>query len=212
MNVGHHSHILTIGDCTKDETLSYIHDQVIPTVPANLRSYLDVEEIYDAFGGKLAHIGDYASFWSNTMGTASPYESAIFTQAYTLLQFHLTHESFATYSSLSSSPAWKHSPDDEETQFSRNDLLHVMQQLVKPPYSLPYFDLCKKIGTARTDAMVRSRILDLRWTRTVSPEKDWVERVWSEDGVERPIVLPMTTVVRRAMEVCLKEEEKAGRE
>lgn len=83
-----------------------------------------------------------------------------------------------------------------------------MRKLVEPPYSLPYFDLCRKIGTAQTDAMIKTRVLDLRWTKSISPEQDWVERVWSKDGVERPIVLPMTRIVRRAMEIALKEESR----
>lgn len=206
MNVGHHSHIISIGDCTEEESLSYIREQILPTVPDELRSRLDVKGIYDAFGGKLSHIGDYISFWVNAGGDTTPYQSAIFTQAYTLLQLHLTHESFETYDPLTTSTATIDGSD--QTQFSRQDLLRVMRHLVKAPYSLPYFQLCREIGTAQTDAMIKTRVLELRWTKTVSPEQDWIERVWSKDGVERPIVLPMTRIVRRAMEVCLQEEDE----
>jgi hypothetical protein len=207
MNVGHHSQLITIGDCTKEETWQFFQDEIIPTVPENLRPELNFEEIYDAFGGKLSHISDYMSVWVNKEGEdITPLKSAIFTQAYTLLQFHLTHESFETYSPLSTSTAW--SNGEKEAQFTRNDLTQVMRKLVNSPYSLPYFDLCRQIGTTQADAMIKTRILDLRWTRTVSPEQNWVERVWSEDGVERPIVLPMTRIVRRAMEVALMEEDR----
>lgn len=206
MNVGHHSHIMTVGDCTEEETLSFIREQVLPTIPEKMRDKLNIKEIYDAFGGKLSHISDYVSAWVNSSGDITTYESAIFTQAYTLLQFHLTHESFDTYSPLSTSTAWGN--DSDKTQFTRHDLLRVMRHLVKPPYSLPYFQLCREIGTAQADAMVKTRILDLRWTKTISPEQEWIERVWSKDGVERPIVLPMTRIVRRAMEVCLSEENE----
>jgi hypothetical protein len=205
MNVGHHSQIMTIGDCTKQETRQFFKDEIMPTVPNDLKSKVDFEEIYDAFGGKLSHISDYMSVWVNKSGQdVTPLKSAIFTQAYTLLQFHLTHESFDTYSPLSTATAWSNAED--ETQFTRKDLIHVMRKLVEPPYSLPYFDLCRAIGTAQTDAMIKTRVLDLRWTKTVSPEQNWAERVWSEDGVERPIVLPMTRIVRRAMEVSLNEK------
>jgi len=207
MNVGHHSQIMTVGDCTKEETRQYFQDEIVPTVPAELKSKVDFEEVYAAFGGKLSHISDYMSVWINKSGEdMTPLKSAIFTQAYTLLQFHLTHESFDTYSPLSTATAWANAED--QTQFTRKDLIHVMRKLVEPPYSLLYFDLCRKIGTAQTDAMIKTRVLDLRWTRTISPEQDWIERVWSEDGIERPIVLPMTRIVRRAMEVSLKEEDK----
>lgn len=206
MNVGHHAQIMTIGDCSKQETLSFFNEELLPNLPEKLQGRISFDEVYDAFGGKLSHISDYMGVWANTSGEVTPYKSAIFTQAYTLLQFHLTHESFDTYSPLSTATAWAN--PEEETQFTRKDLIHVMRQLVKPPYSLPYFDLCRKIGTAQTDAMIKTRVLDLRWTRTVSPEQDWVERVWSEDGIERPIVLPMTRIVRKAMEVCLREEDE----
>ncbi|TLD26276.1 hypothetical protein E2P81_ATG08088 [Venturia nashicola] len=208
MNVGHHSQLMTIGDCTKSETRQYFKDEILPTVPDDLKSKVDFEEVYAAFGGKLSHISDYMSVWVNKSAqSVTPFNSAIFTQAYTLLQFHLTHESFDTYSPLSTATAWSN-PEDE-TQFSRKDLIHVMRKLVNEPYSLPYFELCRHIGTAQTDAMIKTRVLDLRWTGTVSPEQDWVERVWSKDGVERPIVLPMTRIVRRAMEVVLGEIDTA---
>lgn len=211
MNVGHHSQLMTIGDCTKSETRQFFKDEIMPTVPDDLKSRVDFEEVYAAFGGKLSHISDYMSVWVNKSGqSVTPLNSAIFTQAYTLLQFHLTHESFDTYSPLSTATAWAN-PEDE-TQFSRKDLVYVMRKLVKTPFSLPYFELCRDIGTAQTDAMIKTRVLDLRWTGTVSPEQDWIERCWSKDGVERPIVLPMTRIVRRAMEVVLGEIDAAGKD
>jgi hypothetical protein len=210
MNVGHHSQLITIGDCTKEETRQFFEDEIVPTLPDKLRTRINFDEVYAAFGGKLSHISDYMSVWVNEEGEdITPLKSAMFTQAYTLLQFHLTHESFDTYSPLTTSTAW--SNNDDESQFTRNDLTQVMRKLVKPPYSLPYFDLCRQIGTAQTDAMIKTRVLELRWTRTVSPEQDWVERVWSKDGVERPIVLPMTRIVRKAMEIALMEEDGRDR-
>jgi hypothetical protein len=207
MNVGHHAQILTIGDCSKEETHQFFQDEIMPTVPEELRHKVDFEEVYAAFGGKLSHISDYMSVWINNSGEdITPLTSPIFTQAYTLLQFHLTHESFDTYSPLSTSTAWTN--PEESPQFTRKDLIYVMQKLVEPPYSLPYFDLCRKIGTAQTDGMIKTRVLDLRWTRTVTPEQEWIESIWSKDGVERPIVLPMTRIVRRAMEIALKEESE----
>lgn len=207
MNVGHHAQLMTIGDCTKDETRSYFQDELLPTIPDNLKAKINFDEIYEAFGGKLSHISDYVSAWVNADGEMTPYTSAIFTQAYTLLQFHTTHDNFETFSPLSTATAGS-SSDDDTARFTREDLFHVMKQLVKPPYSLPYFRLCREVGTEQVDSMIKTRILDLRWTRTVTPEQDWAERVWSKDGIERPIVLPMTTIVRRAMEVLFREEEE----
>lgn len=206
MNVGQHCQIITVGDCTKQETHEYFKQELLEDVPVELRSKLDFEELYAAFGGKLSHLADYTRAWINSDAKFSPYMSAIFTQAYTLLQFHLTNQDFETFSPFSTATAG--TKPESEAEFSRDDLLWVMRRLVKEPYSLPYFDLCKKIGTRHADGMIKTRILELRWTRTVSPEEGWIERKWSEDGVERPIVLPMTRIVRRAMEVVLQEEEK----
>ena len=205
MNVGHHAQLMTVGDCTREETYAFFMDELIETVPGDLRPLVDFQGMYKAFGGKLSHMSDYLSAWITSSGNITPYNSAIFTQAYTLLQFHLTHEGFKTFTPLSTSMVG--SENEEPTGFSREDLLFVMKKLIESPYSYPYFDLCRSIGTEQTDAMIRTRVLDLRWTRTVSPEQNWSERVWSADGIERPIVLPMTTVMRRAMEIVLKEED-----
>ena len=83
-----------------------------------------------------------------------------------------------------------------------------MRLLTKEPFSIPYFSLCRKLGTAQVDSMIQARILEVRWTRSITPEEGWVERQWSEDGIERPIVLPMTRMVRKAMEIVLSEEDE----
>ena len=51
--------ILTIGDCTKAETLIYYRERVLPRVPERLQAGLDFGELFEAFGGKLAHWHDY---------------------------------------------------------------------------------------------------------------------------------------------------------
>lgn len=206
MNVGHHAQILTIGDSTKQETYSYFQEQMMPSIPDELKSKINFDQIYEVFGGKLSHVNDYISSWVNCDGKLTPYTSAIFIQAYTLLQFHLTHSNFETFSPLSTATSGT-STDEDQAGFGPKDLVLVMKKMTKPPYSMPYFQLCRQIGTEQVDDLIRTRILELRWTGTIMPEGDGVERVWSEDGIERPIVLPMTRVIRKAMEVVLKEEE-----
>lgn len=209
MNVGHHSQIITIGDCSREETLSYFLDQMLRSVPTHLASKLTMsfEEIWDAFGGKLSHINDYVASWTQAEGNLTPYQSAIFIQAYTLLQFHLTQANFETFSPLSTATVGTDTSEDTAC-FKPSDLLQVMRKLTQPPYSIPYFTLCRKIGTAQVDSMIKTRVLEVRWTRTVTPEEGWVERQWSEDGIERPVLLPMTRIIRKAMEVVLREEEQ----
>lgn len=204
MNVGHHSQLITIGDCTKQESREYFDTTIQQMIPAHLQHKLTFDELYDAFGGKLAHINDYVSSWSNCDGELAIYESAIFIQAYTLLQFHLTRSTFATYSPLSVATAGT-STDSDDATFTPEHLIHVMKKLVQSPYSLPYFQLCREIGTEEVDSMIKTRILELRWTKSVAPEDTAAEHIWSQDGIMRPVVLPMTRIVRRAMEVVLKE-------
>lgn len=200
MNVGHHAQILTIGDCTKAETETFFVDELLQTIPKNLQTAIKFEELYDVFGGKLSHINDYVSSWVNSEGNLTPYTSAIFVQAYTLLQFHLTHEQFETFSPLSTATSGTSTKGDD-ARFSAKELAYVMRKMIEPPYSMPYFTLCRDIGTEKVDSMIKTRILELRWTKSVSPEEGWIERVWSEDGIERPIVMPMTRIIRKAMEV-----------
>lgn len=211
MNVGHHSQILTIGDCSKEETLSYFLSTIVPSLPPGLQSALNFDALYDAFGGKLAHINDYVSAWTTHQGYLPIFQSPIFIQAYTLLQFHLTRPSFETYSPLSTATSGAQS-DDDAAKFSHDDLLHVMRKMTTWPYSLPYFELCREIGTDAVDSLVQTRILELRWTRSVSVEEEGAERAWDEGGVARPVVLPMTRIVRRAMEVVLKEVDARSEE
>ena len=65
---GHHSKVLTIGDCTKDEVQEYYNDRLLPDVPSHLRRNLDFSKIYDYFGGKLAHWSDFLTDYSNQDG------------------------------------------------------------------------------------------------------------------------------------------------
>ena len=51
------------------------------------------------------------------------------------------------------------------------ELLNVMSRLTKSDVDyLPYFALCREIGVRAVDGMVKGRVLDLRWTKTVTNE------------------------------------------
>ncbi|KAH9941565.1 hypothetical protein B0H21DRAFT_869580 [Amylocystis lapponica] len=61
-----------------------------------------------------------------------------------------------------------------QTDFTALQLLKVMNQLAQPgARSLPYFLLCREIGVRTVDAMVRGRILDLRWTEPIT--REWTD-------------------------------------
>ncbi len=65
MNVGHHSKLLTIGDCTKDEIQKYYNECLLSEVPEPLRKNLEFSQIYEYFGGKLAHWSDLTEYSNN---------------------------------------------------------------------------------------------------------------------------------------------------
>ena len=56
-------------------------------------------------------------------------------------------------------------------EFSAMQLLKVMSRLAAPDtHYLPYFHLCRELGVRAVDGMVKGRVLDLRWTETVTRE------------------------------------------
>ena len=81
-----------------------------------------------------------------------------------------------------------------------------MRKLVEPPYSLEYFSLCKEMGADAVDAAIKSRLVELRCTRVVSDDGDSVIEGVGEMRFERPRIVAMSPVLRKAMEIVLKEE------
>ncbi|KAF7792207.1 hypothetical protein EIP86_003240 [Pleurotus ostreatoroseus] len=68
---------------------------------------------------------------------------------------------------------------DTAAEFSAFQLLKVMNRLAQPgARALSYFHLCREMGARAVDGMVRGRILDLRWTDSVTRE-GWDPRVLS---------------------------------
>jgi hypothetical protein len=64
-----------------------------------------------------------------------------------------------------------------EAEFTAMQLLKVMSRLSQPDIAyLPYFLLCREIGVRAVDGMVKGRVLDLRWTETITKESSWEPR------------------------------------
>ncbi|ORY88261.1 hypothetical protein BCR35DRAFT_276955 [Leucosporidium creatinivorum] len=263
MNVMQHANIISIGDCSKKEAEQYFEEVLAPHVPDKLRSKIRFEELYDVFGGKLAHLADYTSEFINSDGDVQPLSSSHFLQAHSLLNLQLIHSDpshrspgFEIYSSLKqvsphAAPSPFHAGGSEEeaeaekstSDFSARDLLLVMSRLAPPAPNAPppkslassfgakasssppssddedlplshlqYFPLCRELGARSVDGMVRGRILELRWSKTVTPEGDRGERPRGAEsrGVHGPVLVPTTPVVRRAMREVLQEYEEEG--
>lgn len=71
-----------------------------------------------------------------------------------------------------------------------------------------YFALCRELGANEVDSMVRGRILELRWSATVTEEGDTGGGEGRRERIVGPVLVPTTAVVRFAMGEVLKEYEK----
>ncbi|KAI0080424.1 hypothetical protein K474DRAFT_1657845 [Panus rudis PR-1116 ss-1] len=70
-------------------------------------------------------------------------------------------------------------PPEDAAEYTALQLLKVMNRLIQPgTRALSYFLLCREFGARAVDAMVRGRILDLRWTDPISRE-GWDPRALS---------------------------------
>ena len=53
--------MISIGDCSREETRAYFVERHLHGVPPRLRKKLEFEDLYRVFGGRLAHIAEYVS-------------------------------------------------------------------------------------------------------------------------------------------------------
>ncbi|GAA93752.1 uncharacterized protein L969DRAFT_42294 [Mixia osmundae IAM 14324] len=121
------------------------------------------------------------------------------------------------------------SENDPGAPFSAADLLAIMQKLSesRPPgadpqtklqgsaaassspdsaaWEVPYFPMCRILGARAVDGLVMGRILELRWTGTISPEGSSAAVRGSNPGTV-PTLLPTTPIVRLAMHDILTEQ------
>lgn len=175
MNTLQHCQLLAIGDPSPREAKAFYEERLLPTVPERLRPKLDFDQLFEVFGGKLAHLSDYVADFINSEGKLPLKESSHYIQAYTLLNLHLVHSSAGPESDEGAKGFHIHSPiqnlanqktfiDDGPSDFTSADLMGVMRRLKDAsyiPWTLNYFKLCRELGPAVVDGMVRGRILEL---------------------------------------------------
>ncbi|KAH9974088.1 hypothetical protein BGW80DRAFT_1493793 [Lactifluus volemus] len=206
LNVMQHCKIITIGDCSKAETRTYFEERILPRVPERLRSGLEFERLYEAFGGRLVHIQDYVTDYVNSNGRLEIHQSSHFIQAHALLNLHIIHTAqnpqvpdhkprsrrssataamhqpgFSSYPPVASRARSPHasSPASEPgyvSDFTALQLLRVMSRLTQPGF-----------GVRAVDGMVRGRILDLRWMDPVTKEGPEPQDGVSQAGLEHTI-------------------------
>ncbi|KAH9036822.1 hypothetical protein EDB85DRAFT_2132550 [Lactarius pseudohatsudake] len=94
LNVMQHCKIITIGDCSKAETRIFFEERILPRVPERLKSGLEFERLYEAFGGRLVHIQDYVTDYIHLFDqrfSLTVHQSSHFIQAHALLNLHIIH-------------------------------------------------------------------------------------------------------------------------
>lgn len=152
-----------VGDPSPKEARAFFEERLLPTIPDHLTP-LQFEPLFEVFGGKLAHLGDYVADYSgsyavlsdrkanstlsvNSEGTLPLKESSHYLQAYTLLNLHLIHSAPSGKEDEASGQGFHiHSPiatasDSESSfiengpaQFSSKELMHVMKTLKEASY------------------------------------------------------------------------------
>ena len=81
-------------------------------------------------------------------------------------------------------------------EFSAMQLLKVMSRLAaQETHYLPYFHLCRELGVRSVDGMVKGRVLDLRWTETVTREVGEEMRVRSVATATPTPMIPIPTPI-----------------
>lgn len=176
-NIAQHTKIITINDCTYQEAHDYFYNSLLPSTieklssPGLIKQRLpQFEDIWDVFGGRIAHMSDYIAEFIFSDGTISPQQSSHFTQAYNNVKFHLTHHAFVTHSSIPDAAFREAEFDSKVFKLIIQDLLasqDVTRETSKPllpKYSLDYFDICEKYGAEKVNAIVSSRLLDISWS------------------------------------------------
>jgi hypothetical protein len=93
-------------------------------------------------------------------------------------------------------------------EFSAMQLLKVMSRLAAPEtHYLPYFHLCRELGVRAVDGMVKGRVLDLRWTETVTREVGEEMRVRS---VATPTATPIPAGTTPAVTTPLQTRDSGN--
>lgn len=74
------------------------------------------------------------------------------------------------------------------------ELLKVMSRFARPETQyIPYFHLCRELGVRTVDGMIKGRVLDLRWTETVTKEYGEETRMRSSaTPASAPVPVPMS--------------------
>lgn len=76
LNIMQHCKVMSVGDASKHEAKRFFEQNLLPEVPAEIQTGLNFEEMFEVFGGKLAHLADYVADYVNADGKLTRASSA----------------------------------------------------------------------------------------------------------------------------------------
>ncbi|CCL99349.1 uncharacterized protein FIBRA_01367 [Fibroporia radiculosa] len=132
-----HVEIITVGDYPKVDTRRFFRERIVPIVPETLRSGLEFERLYEAFGGKLAHWQDYVTDYINANGKLDIKQSSHFLQAHALLNLHIIHSAQAPPNNIGSNGGEEPATSPQSASASH----HAIHRLSPPPGSSTGFHI-----------------------------------------------------------------------
>ncbi|ODV92052.1 hypothetical protein CANCADRAFT_81680 [Tortispora caseinolytica NRRL Y-17796] len=211
LNVSHHVKLLTIDDCTKDETRDYFYEYLLPSTLEKLPSpglikhkLFPFDVLWDTFGGRLVFYADYISEFIDTNGNAHPLQSSHFLQAYILLKIYLGDSKFKIQSEYQLP---QYSEIDNKDTVSPSVLREVIEEILNNPQNITqnrsvneinYFAACERWSTAEIHKIVAAKILNLTW---ITPLSERPPNHNSKNFVFRmPALRPMSRVMFKAMQ------------
>jgi len=133
--------------------------------------------------------------------------SSQFILAYAFIHLHLAH-SKSSATKFERSSAIHDAGDNKMVNFNHSDLIKLFEALIKNE-QLYYFDLCEELGVGVVDAMVRGRLVELRWTKTVTLEdrnSDNAQEAYKHgQEAQKPVIVAMTPIMQQAIRFVLQE-------
>jgi hypothetical protein len=133
--------------------------------------------------------------------------SSHFILAYCFVRLHLAHSKSPKTNFESYSVVHEATDTNEMTIMKHSDLIKLFEALVRKE-KLYYFDLCEQIGVEIVDAMVRGRLVELRWTPTITSKHRSSNSEVSptnQSDSQKPVIVSMTPIMQRAIVLVLSE-------
>ncbi|KZO92411.1 hypothetical protein CALVIDRAFT_520472 [Calocera viscosa TUFC12733] len=191
LNVASHAKFIHIGDADKETTMDYVRHRLLRPFPQYHQTEIlnNFDDIYDIIGGKLLHWEGGVREWVN--------EGIPITQSSHVSQAYILVNNFLHPPAMNELPK----PVFKST-------VRLFERLVSTTDSVRYFDALREFDPELIGALLRTRLLEVRWDGRTRDEPKKISVV--EGDVRKPILVPMTPAIRWAMGKVLKESKSSS--